>query len=707
MLNIKRILRRASMRDPGQSPLKTLPPDYLLSTNDPLSEEQKGTLQSELMDLELDFLRITGRPYVDTVQEIDIRKHKGGKECLKAIRIRKPLLSCMRSLPLELWQRIFFFVVFYESYRAGHLLHDEAELRLLCSVSASWRWAALNHHILWSQLPALNLYDYNIRKKGWVEKLQNRLELYLARSGSMPLVVDCSVNIFAWTRHQEVVQQFAPVLLGLCHRWGDVSLNMPFQVFDAVSLPSVRGKVPSLSRLELFITLPGSGPNGETTFTIDCFSVAPKLEEIRLDIYQDPFDELCPFEIQLPWSQLKKVSASLPSESSFYKDVMEASPSNLQTIDHWARTAEPAVPVPVVPRILPHLTCLRLVMFTMETASFIAHLDLLTLPALTHLTLPRCDTPDGRIYRSVRSLLERSVCSLEEFSLDGKREASKVSLMYFEVLTLCPKLTDVDIAYKESNMFFDKISLDRTSLDRFLPHLKVLRIGRYTYSVDGGQPTLGEINVEKFMRMVKLRTVNLDKKQDLKPLDRVYFYNHDSEELHRNLTIYEAGESRDRSEDLQSPLSGLESLTALAVKAEDVLETYIGADRRHQLEYIKVYRETDRIIQELESVSFEKLNSTIFARRNIPYLLTQVSQMTSGNQLPLGDRLLRFQSRTKKLLNKWKPYLLRDVRASPYVWRYWYGIRGGGFILMEWWNIEESECQTEEDRLWESMTAFE
>lgn len=35
-----------------------------------------------------------------------------------------------------------------------------------------------------------------------------------------------------------------------------------------------------------------------------------------------------------------------------------------------------------------------------------------------------------------------------------------------------------------------------------------------------------------------------------------------------------------------------------------------------------------------------------------------------------GDRVFRFRSRARKLNKKWKPFILRDIRSTPYRWSY-------------------------------------
>ncbi|RXW21266.1 hypothetical protein EST38_g4592 [Candolleomyces aberdarensis] len=86
-----------------------------------------------------------------------------------------------------------------------------------------------------------------------------------------------------------------------------------------------------------------------------------------------------------------------------------------------------------------------------------------------------------------------------------------------------------------------------------------------------------------------------------------------------------------------------------------------------------LHREMDQEMRTMENLDLEKYrNVAILGRRSIPSLLCRVSQKPR-NIIP-GDKVFEFRCRAKKLLDKWKPFIMRDILhdslVSPYIWRY-------------------------------------
>ncbi|KAJ2926905.1 hypothetical protein H1R20_g10169, partial [Candolleomyces eurysporus] len=117
-------------------------------------------------------------------------------------------------------------------------------------------------------------------------------------------------------------------------------------------------------------------------------------------------------------------------------------------------------------------------------------------------------------------------------------------------------------------------------------------------------------------------------------------------------------------------------------KAEDILTNGFMAYRfmTHQMDNFEdhadatnLHHELDQEMRTMENLDLEKYQDVaILGRRSIPHLLHSVSQLFP-NTIP-GDNVFEFRFRAKKLLYKWKPFILRDVLrdslADPYIWKY-------------------------------------
>ncbi|RXW17288.1 hypothetical protein EST38_g8564 [Candolleomyces aberdarensis] len=89
----------------------------------------------------------------------------------------------------------------------------------------------------------------------------------------------------------------------------------------------------------------------------------------------------------------------------------------------------------------------------------------------------------------------------------------------------------------------------------------------------------------------------------------------------------------------------------------------------------------------------------ILGRRNIPYLLRCVGQMPY--ELIPGDDVFKFRSRAKKLLDKWKPSILRDSLASPYIWRYGRGASTSRMFCHR--SIDETANEENAEKIWKYL----
>ncbi|KAJ2926911.1 hypothetical protein H1R20_g10161, partial [Candolleomyces eurysporus] len=160
-----------------------------------------------------------------------------------------------------------------------------------------------------------------------------------------------------------------------------------------------------------------------------------------------------------------------------------------------------------------------------------------------------------------------------------------------------------------------------------------------------------------------------------KPLTEVDLQNYDVESLEiqwKQAISKILGDSECVKDGADADSNGEDSLGDVASKMEDILRNKFNRDwldHRRDRADASLHRELDHEMRTVENLDLEKYRDvTVLAQRNIPYLLRCIGQMSS-NLIP-GDDVFEFRSRAKKLLDKWKPFILRDTLASPYTWRY-------------------------------------
>ncbi|KAF6754100.1 hypothetical protein DFP72DRAFT_1170556 [Ephemerocybe angulata] len=618
------------------------------------------------------------------------------------------LQPCLKNVPNEVWQQIFSFT---QSSRVGYhyagkmsglqgrsILPDKMDYRNLatiCTVSRSWRQVAIGHHSLWTSLPPLVVRDLEDSKLGWIQ-------LFIPRAGSLPLACNITIHPRAWDQDQGAVQGAVKVLTDQCHRWGTATIDFPYEAITPL-LSCLEGKLPMLSSLVL-CTCPAPTVSDMNNCTLNLFSEAPKLRTASITI----LGSIPNFEIHFPWSQLQYVSLSVPGGSS-YKDLIEAQPTDLKELQYCAsHTSDP--PIPSTPILFPKLEHFSLSQSEQDGAFFIDHLDQLTLPALKYFSLARPEDmhPDV-FYVKLLSLIQRSGCSLETLDL-RPTEVPTTNPAYFDILALSPKLTEINIGHSAIGELLSKLVLDPTSSKPMLPFLQRLQL--CDFMSDGGPPARMDVNA--LMRVVRSRTLDLPHSTGieigcvLKPLNSLVINSYDMRLLHDDLTLWESQELGDRFQKYGSPDPlTLPSMTPERVEvAAEMFGGYITTllmdGDASQEDFFEITAGMVRLLDELEALDVENRNTSLLLRKNVLFSLDYASRKdVAVPDLPLsaGEVIRAIRSRSKQILDRWRPFILRDLAACPYIWSYgdWSGQSCPA--TMERWNV----CPGEEGTSWHRL----
>lgn len=320
----------------------------------------------------------------------------------------------------------------------------------LSHVCAGWRAAAIAYPPLWSTMPIL-VNRRTLDRKG----PESMLTCYIQRSVPNLLFISLTGNSCIPDSHP-----ILNLLLSCCSRWDRLSFHLPkeqnYSIFSSINR--------NISHLRSFQNLGLSPPDeGGPVRRLDLRS-ASNLREIK-----GSFSALLkPFN--LPWSQITKLThrgeGLYASSSLLYLGHMRM----LQVCKLTCAHSPMIITEP--PLIMEYLHVLHL-----ESApesrlvrdAFSQLLNRLTLPRLTVLILKSRDPFEPS---SIRSLLERSQCSLEELHIDTPMTGGD----YFYIATATPSLLRLSMECNEPSTFIDAWSRD-TNL---LPRLQFLEIVGFT-----------------------------------------------------------------------------------------------------------------------------------------------------------------------------------------------------------------------------------
>lgn len=566
----------------------------LLRSNDPPSDDQRVVLSTKLRDLEAEFQLIAGKAFSSELNESQIPRAAKGPR--KEIQLRRTLLCGMRSIPDELLQTILEFVVFDEEG-----IHDAKALRHLCRVSRRWRQATIGHCILWTKPYPINFTSAKERR---IRRTINRLKLYLTRSGSQPISFKLWLYHPVWEKNRELLLEPVQLLMDQCYRWDKVKIQSPLAFYE--HLAPIRGKLPALRELDIDTDWHSDNDPSDKKLSIDCFAEAPSLRKVTYDTryafrteWGDPDTIL---HITLPWSQLQEFSANAQSDTS-YLDILQAQPPELRKLEYSATATNISILNDSAPLTLPNLE--RFVLRPCEVhdsdLDILEHLDLLNLPALTHLEIRGVASPNtNRLYDRILSLVVRSRCSLTSLCIHTSESFTTGQWApCAKLLALCPELTHLLIASPEGELL-NKLIFDPTSPSPILPKLKALLICN---SDVGGVSRV--IDAPTLMKVIKSRTEGLPERTP-QTLEEVTFIWDDSEMLQLQISFLELAETL--SEDLPMFNSLQTEAEELASRARLTLDSHFSRWYHPRREYLnpKLHLKLNQFLSRLESIDLEK-----------------------------------------------------------------------------------------------------
>ncbi|KAJ3503807.1 hypothetical protein NMY22_g18120 [Coprinellus aureogranulatus] len=593
-------------------------------------------------------------------------------------------------LPPELLQHIFHLVVSYYDYD----FEDSDDRRNICLVCKDWSSIAISHPILWTyDLPPLRIPQDAAHAQS--ESANTGLRLCLARSGSLPLALAAHVEYKDWAERKELV-------LTTIRGMGSCPFKGP-------------GHVPLLNILAF------SAPFIETLgdlkpLTFDYFAEAPSLSDVWFEAYWDSISlERNGLDVVFPWSQLTSFSGWLP-RCHAYRDIMSQAGSNLVDIKYRCRTGNTPYPQGPATLTFPFLKEFDFSESSETTEdNFAYHLDTLNLPSLKYLRIVNSNAPSDVFTQKLLSLVQRSHCSLVKLITNTISNTPA----FMNILSLCPTIVDLSVR-DISAEYLLQLALDANTSDPILPNLRKLRI------VSPAPGEFSELDVPAFMRMVESRTVAMvqgdpqDSGSTPKALEDVYLTGYSSASLHPALTHWEceSNELQRRRDQFNSPSphtagDTLFHLASMVERAFEAFDNYHPDAESNALR--RLFQGAEDAIGELERLDFARVNTSIMTVRTFPFLdarmnSNQTASLTTApkcsiqpdTKAPVVDptAALLLESRADALLEKWRPFVIRDARACPLRWRFWRAETRDGYIHMQYW-MAQPDVGGED--LWQSI----
>ncbi|KAF6748601.1 hypothetical protein DFP72DRAFT_916413 [Ephemerocybe angulata] len=619
-----------------------LVPTELLQGNTPLSFETETLLRSKYECPQGEFQQLAPHPYSHDISPTALPTNF--QDLFTTINAQSAALS-IRNLPDEVLQQVFLFSCF-----DSEGMHGEQTLRYLCSVDHHWRETVISHCHLWTSLPPMHFDDRNPET---VPRVISGVKLYLCRSGSLPISFEfeASKHPYPVGRDFTQIQSALTLLLEQGSRWGRVILKLPgFGIKQLVE--TIKGPFPSLASLDILIPeFPHivASPQGSGSL-LDVFCDAPNLRELSYRSSHFWKTDIVEGLAKLPLSQLEVFKSISQDDRRAYCDILESPSPNLRSIECASKDFV------VLPRstsiFLPHLTILKLhaYEFLCDIAS---HIETLTLPSLKHLEV-KSNTPErvlgDQMYTAIQTLVRQSSCSLE--SLCFSSELSN-SLALTNILSQSPELVELDFLFPDAECISAMV-YDPSSPSPIAPKLKTLIFrSQSTWHWYNNPLQSAALNKMLMSRSTSLRS-DAKRKDTDGMLQEVTF-----------LYVSELTLLYNLSPTVGDVCFDGEDMAKQAWKDTDAWARYMIMTPYHSLgDWFnpKLMLTFQRLMRNLESLGLKggDLGTHKLMAYGIPSFLHALGLMKTGS-VP-GDRLFHFRYRAKKLLKRWKPFLLRDAR---------------------------------------------
>ncbi|KAJ3517581.1 hypothetical protein NMY22_g13933 [Coprinellus aureogranulatus] len=425
--------------------------DHLWKCNQAPTEDEASQIKAAVQGLKVAFARVTGRPSTGTFLDA-----AGGQTPARAVKARKieeairrheMLLSGVRRIPIEIWQKIFLLSLSDLENQNPYNPYDKA-LRVLCSVSREWSAVAKGYPNLWVRFPT---FDFG---PAWAylnygKRTLNRLEQYMSLSDRKPFTFGFFLHEDNMTRdsprYLPVANDMFKRLVGECHRWKGALLYLADPEYEGewpVELARVKGCLPELSSLNLTVGTKSASAWSKSVAAL--FSDAPKLRHV---VFHTPREaaEGGLLNLELPWSQLETFGGACRANDSFTK-LLENTTGNLTSLK-CELNCTPGMPMPIFHAVpLPILTTLYLQFTSSQPVLLMMHL--IQLPSLEDLKLDGTElNPSLRqpIFMAALRLIARSSCPLKRlgmsFQFPDPPTTAELS-NFISLLRTCESLTD-------------------------------------------------------------------------------------------------------------------------------------------------------------------------------------------------------------------------------------------------------------------------
>ncbi|KAF6743862.1 hypothetical protein DFP72DRAFT_1177577 [Ephemerocybe angulata] len=408
------------------------------------------------------------------------------KKIVASIHRHRGLLSVVRHIPCEVWQKVFCFTT--ANFPVCHHQYGKT-LHTLCSVSRMWNLAATTEQSLWTVLPNMGSDSSQMHHASQLECLA----LYLERSGSLPIDVEYASHKCALTytiRAQGVVTNLCPILAILIkesHRWKLASFDVVEKDFQ--HLEFVEGRIPCLETLSICVYPSKYAERTEVLAVLmssKAFSVAPSLRHVDFTKTAAPWNSLISFPQPPSWFSLESLSFAAGFDiHSIY--VIHLSQETLRSLDIALDNKFHSFCIATgLPIVLPRLKKLVLHIDPTTPASLLrATLSLLVLPALEELGIMFIAEPyTPSEFAPILSATLGGWKSLKRLRLDPCFDFDDA----LPLLDRCPELEALDIQAPNSTSAGSLFQVEPTALPPLMrhPHLPLLQtLTLHTCSYEG------------------------------------------------------------------------------------------------------------------------------------------------------------------------------------------------------------------------------
>ncbi|KAF6763392.1 hypothetical protein DFP72DRAFT_875459 [Ephemerocybe angulata] len=554
----------------------------------------------------------------------------------------------MESLPDEILEEIFF-----RATAAAELEEDPLlPLKSINLVSRSWHSTFLSSPRLWRNIGYIRVDMHNCSmhdsKPDTEGPFLQGLTRHLSRAKSQPLAFSFDAGWTYITRVVATAGRALAVLSKHASQWQSVELTIHSAVIHA--LDGIDGNLPQLEQLTL--DMQGTDPPPR----LNHFAVAPRLSSVRIQFvgnYQEPEDMLV-----LPWSQLVEYQAKIGLHEKGLHAVLTSSPQ-LQTLES-PYYFHPNTYFLDAPYRHTTLTRLRLRFRSPDSSCILRRL---VLPGLLDLSVASL-VPES-VFSDIAALISSSRCLLTALAV-LPTDASSGSLggQFTRVLALCPMLeylclngfTMPDVRELMSFWTQDEDEEGGVGAPKLVPELKRLDIRRNMIYLPPEEHYIALNALAKSREDMHRRGVA----QHLLEIHVESVASTNEEQSLNNLRLLDySGLAPDRE-----LLEVRKWAEALKVALGEDAPTYRGFWSCCVPRAPRWYRAISGLkgaLREMAAYKLKTSNVACLYHADIPCLLERVAL------LPPSDFPFGLIARARRILERWKPDLIQNAKAS----RFW------------------------------------